>query len=88
MNAITFIGYYNKYVAELEAVMKVECKKAIRSMKQKDPHDLISPDTWFPSEYCARGFVYSLFLNECRKNNNHINNGKQVKKARKENYAH
>lgn len=67
MNAITFIGLYDKYIAELEALTRDECKKAIKAMRQKDPHDLISPDTWFPSEYCARGFIYSTFLNECKK---------------------
>lgn len=62
MNAITFIGLYDKYVAELEAITKIECNNAILAMKRKDPHDLITPDTWFPSEYSARGFVYTLFL--------------------------
>lgn len=67
MNAITFIGHYDRYIAELEAITKEECKKAIRKLKRMDPHDLISPDTWFPSEYSARGFVYSLLLNEVKK---------------------
>lgn len=67
MNAITFIGLYDRYVAELEALAKEECNNAIQAMKQKDPHDLITPDTWFPSEYSARGFVYTLFLIECKK---------------------
>lgn len=67
MNAITFRGLYYKYIAELETLSKEECKGAIEALMQRDPHDLISPDTWFPSEYSARGFVYTLFLIECKK---------------------
>jgi len=70
MNAITFIRYYDRFIAELETVMKDVCQPAIEVLKEQDPHDLISPETWFASDYCARGFVYSLFLNECRKMNN------------------
>ena len=70
MNAISFIGYYNRFIAELEVIVKDECKPAIEVLRDQDPHDLISPDTWFTSDYCARGYVYSLFLNECRKINN------------------
>lgn len=82
MNAITFIGLYDKYVAELEALTKIECQNAIQAMRQTDPHDLISPDTWFQSEYCARGFVYTLFMNECRKTNNY-----SIKDVKEESYT-
>ncbi len=70
MNAIGFISFYERFISKLEAVIKEECKPAIEMLIDQDPHDLISPDTWFTSDYCARGYLYSLFLNECRKINN------------------
>jgi len=69
MNAIGFISFYERFIMELEVIVKEECKPAIEVLRDQDPHDLISPDTWFTSDYCARGYVYSLFLNECRKIN-------------------
>ena len=37
---------------ELEVIVKEECKPAIEVLRDQDPHDLISPDTWFTSDYC------------------------------------
>lgn len=37
MNAITFIGLYKKYIAELETLSKEECKGAIEALMQKRP---------------------------------------------------
>ena len=48
----------------IKEVTKEEYHPVITKMESWDPHDLITPETWFPSEDSSIGFVYRLFLNE------------------------
>ncbi len=66
MEAIEFISNYEAYLAEIEQVIKPEYKPAINRLREKDPHDLVRPDTWFPSASGARGYVFTLFLKEIK----------------------
>lgn len=67
MNAFEFIGNYPKYISEIEEIIKPELLPILEVLKNTDPHYLISPDIWFFSEMQARGYVFSLFLQKCRK---------------------
>lgn len=46
---------------------KPEFLPILKELKEKDPHDLIRPDTFFTSESDARGFVWTLVLRQVRK---------------------
>ena len=48
---------------------KDEYKPILEAMGKWDPHDLVKPDSWFPDDNSALGFVYRLFLIEVRKIN-------------------
>jgi len=67
MEAIEFIARYPEYLATIKKVTKEEYLPVLEEMENTDPHDLVKPDTWFPDENAALGFVYRLFLNEARK---------------------
>lgn len=62
MDALEFICKYNKYLEEIEQVIKPELYTILQKLKQTDPHDLITPEAWFVSTNHARGFVWTLFL--------------------------
>ena len=66
MDAFEFISNYNKYVEEIEQVIKPELLPILEELKQTDPHDLITPEAWFINEDNARGFVWRLFLIKCK----------------------
>ena len=68
MDAIQFVGNYEDYLNEIEQVVKPELLPVIEQLRQEDPHDLVKPDSWFPNEMAARGFVWTLFINQKRKN--------------------
>ena len=61
MNAMQFILRYQDFVAEIESVVKEEFYPIIRKMQVSDPHDLITPETYFASENDARGYIWSMF---------------------------
>jgi len=65
MDALEFISQYNNYLQEIEEVIKPKLLPVIQEMKETDPHNLITPDTWFISPNQARGFVWKLFLDKC-----------------------
>ena len=67
MEALEFINNYETYLAEIEQVIKPEYQSAVDRLRDNDPHDLVRPETWFPSTASARGYVFSLFLNETKK---------------------
>ena len=67
MEAIEFVVNYDTYLTEIEQVVKSEYLPAIERLRATDPHDLIRPDAWFQTESAARGYVWTLFLNEKRK---------------------
>ena len=62
MDAFEFINQYNNYLQEIETVIKPELFRILQELKDTDPHDLITPDTWFVSRIHARVLVWSLFL--------------------------
>jgi hypothetical protein len=66
MDAFEFISNYNKYVEEIEQVIKPELLLVLEELKLIDPHDLVTPETWFARTSHARGFVWSLFISKCK----------------------
>lgn len=71
MNSIEFIHKYEKYIKEIRLVIQPNLTPVIDKLADTDPHDLITPETWFPYETAARGFVWSLFLDAVNKHCNH-----------------
>ena len=67
MDAIEFVSKYENYLTEIEQVVKPEYQSAIERLRENDPHELVKPDTWFQGENNARGYVWSLFLQEIKK---------------------
>ncbi len=66
MDALEFIQNYPRYISELEQIIKPELICVLEELKNTDPHDLVSPDTWFVSSNQARGYVWSLFFKKCK----------------------
>ena len=64
MDSIEFVvsGRYMEFLQEIRDVIRPELFPLIDQMASIDPHDLVAPDTWFPNESAARGFVWSMFL--------------------------
>ena len=71
MDAIEFVNNYEKYLGEIEQVVKPEYLPAIERLKGNDPHDLVRPESWFQSETDARGFVWTMFLRESQAKTKH-----------------
>lgn len=67
MDAIEFVANYENYLAEIEQVVKKEYQPVLERLRENDPHDLVRPDTWFQGTNNARGYVWSLFLQEIKK---------------------
>ena len=67
MEAIVFVRKYPEYLETIRKVTRDEYLPILERMERIDPHDLVKPDTWFPDENAAMGFVYWLFLKEARK---------------------
>jgi len=61
---------FEKYLTEIEQVVKPEYIPIIEQLKETDPHDLLRPEAWFQSESEARGYVWTMFLKEVRKSKN------------------
>jgi hypothetical protein len=68
MDAIEFVVNFEKYLTEIEQVVKPEYAPAIERVRENDPHDLVRPDAWFHTETEARGLVWTMFLRELKKN--------------------
>ena len=62
MDSIIFIRKYENYLNEIQQVVKPEYQSVIDELKEIDPHDLVTPDTWFNNETSTRGLVWTLFL--------------------------
>jgi hypothetical protein len=67
MEAIEFVVDYKAYLNEIEQVVKPEYAPAIERLRTNDPYDLVRPEAWFQSESGARGYVWTMFLNELKK---------------------
>lgn len=70
MDALEFINNYLAYLQEIEMVVKPEFQTIINKMKEIDPHDLVVPETWFPNERAARGFVWYQFIRRVKLSSN------------------
>ena len=67
MEAIDFITNYTSYIETIKQVSKDEYLPILEKMAKWNPHDLVTPKTWFPDDNSALGFVYRLFLKEVKK---------------------
>ena len=67
MEAIEFVTKYEQYLTEIEQVIKPEYQPVIEKLRAIDPHDLVRPDEWFQTESAARGYVWTMFLKESKK---------------------
>jgi len=67
MKAIEFVMKYETYVKEIEAVVRPEFKPIIQKMLETDPHDLITPESYFEHENHAKGFVWKIFVKKAKK---------------------
>jgi hypothetical protein len=67
MEAIEFINKYESYLKEISNVIKPELLPIIDQLKDIDPHDLVTPETYIIAESHARGYVWSLFLKRAKK---------------------
>ena len=66
MNSIEFITKYPDYLELIKKVTKEEYQPILTRMEEWDPHDLITPESWFADENSAIGFVYRLFIREVK----------------------
>lgn len=66
MDAIKFIANYENFLDEIKSVIKPELHPIIDELKSIDPHDLVSPDTWFLNQNDARGYVWGMFIKRVR----------------------
>lgn len=62
MEAFEFISKYDSYLDEIKAVIKPELLPIIDQLKNMDPHDLVTPETYLIDGSHARGYVWRLFL--------------------------
>jgi len=67
MDAFEFVYSYDKFIGEIEQVIKPELLPILEKLKETDPHDLITPETWFVNTNHARGFVLNLFIEQLGK---------------------
>ena len=66
VQAIEFVMNYERYVKEIEAVVRPEFKPIIQKMLEIDPHDLITPESYFDHESHAEGFVWKIFMKKAK----------------------
>lgn len=66
MDAIKFVANYENFLDEIKSVIKPELYPIIEDLQQTDPHDLVSPDTWFQNQNDARGYVWGMFIKRVR----------------------
>jgi hypothetical protein len=62
MDAIEFINSYPQYLEEIRSVIKPELIPVVDQLENIDPHDLVTPATWFLNGNATRGLVWSMFL--------------------------
>ena len=67
MKAIEFVMNYETYVKQIEAVVRPEFKPIIQKMLDTDPHDLVTPESYFENENHAYGLVWKIFIKNAKK---------------------
>ena len=58
MDAIAFFARYPEYLETIRKVTRDEYLPILEQMEKTEPHDLVKPDSWFPDENAALGYVY------------------------------
>ena len=66
MEAIEFVIKYESYLDEIQQVIKPELYPVLDEFREIDPHDLVTPETWFPQVNAAKGYVWALFMKEVK----------------------
>jgi len=64
MDSIQFIERYPILAKQIQEVIRPELFPIIADLLEMDPHDLVTPETWFPNENSAYGFVWRLFMDK------------------------
>ena len=67
MEILKFIRNYEYYLNVLEKIVKPEYQCVLDEMREIDPHELITPDTYFNSGQESFGLVVSLFVKKINK---------------------
>ena len=67
MEAIEFVHKYESYLDEIQQVIKPELQPVLDELRQTDPHDLVTPESWFPQLNAANGYVWALFMDNVKK---------------------
>ncbi len=62
MESIEFVNNYEKYLQEIQSVAKPVFQPIIDELLKIDPHDLVTPDSWFQNKTTARGLVWCMFV--------------------------
>ncbi|MEI6684467.1 MAG: hypothetical protein WCO44_17725 [Bacteroidota bacterium] len=73
MNAIEFVNRYDQYLDEIRSVIRPELFPQLEELAQIDPHDLVNPETWFPDENSAKGFVWLIFVRRVKEHQLRLN---------------
>ena len=68
MDAIQFVQNYQFYLDEIKSVIRPDLFPIIDELKSIDAHDLLTPESWFPNESAAMGYVWSLFFKRLKNN--------------------
>lgn len=66
MDSIEFVNRYDHYLNEIRDVIRPDLYPQLDELAQVDPHDLISPETWFSNESAARGLIWSIFVGKVK----------------------
>lgn len=64
MDSIQFIERYPILVKQIQEVIRPELFPIIDYLLEMESHDLVTPETWFPNENSAYGFVWRLFMDK------------------------
>lgn len=67
MDAFEFIRNYDSFINEIELVVKPDLLPLLEELRTTDPHDLVTPETWFPTDDAARGYIWSIFVTRAKK---------------------
>lgn len=68
MDAIEFIDKYSTYLDEISLVIKPEFQFIIDELNLIEPHDLVTPESFFINDYHAKGFVWNMFIRRVKQN--------------------
>jgi len=66
MDSIDFINHYPRLLDEMGSVIDPKWKSVLEEMRNIDPHDLVTPNTWFINDSSVRGFLITIFLNKVK----------------------